>query len=125
MRNKALFAFLPAMLSGSVACADTGQTVRVNGSVIDKFVTELTFSGDNVTMTFSDGTQTEDMSLVTIDLTYNDGDDTTTTSVYEFGGKKTQDNLRVYNLNGQYVGNSLEGLAKGVYVVNGKKVVKK
>ncbi len=122
MRNKALFAFLPAMLSGSVACADTGQTVRVNGSEIDKFVTELTFSGDNVTMTFSDGTQTEDMSLVTIDLTYTDD---TTTGVYEFENKNTQDNLRVYNLNGQYVGNSLEGLDKGVYVVNGKKVVKK
>lgn len=30
----------------------------------------------------------------------------------------------VYNLNGQYVGNSLEGLKKGVYVVNGKKVLK-
>lgn len=122
MRNKALFALLPAILSGSVACADTGQTVRVNGSVIDKFVTELTFSGDNVTMIFSDGTQTEDMSLVTIDLTYTDD---TTTGVYEFENKNTQDNLRVYNLNGQYVGNSLEGLAKGVYLVNGKKVVKK
>lgn len=122
MKNKALCALLAALLSGSVACADTGQTVRVNGSIIDKFVTELTFSGDNVTMTFSDGTQTEDMSLVTIDLTYNDD---TTTGVHEFGGKKTQDNLRVYNLNGQYVGNSLEGLAKGVYLVNGKKVVKK
>lgn len=122
MKNKAFCALLAALLSGSVACADTGQTVRVNGSVIDKFVTELTFSGDNVTMTFSDGTQTEDMSLVTIDLTYTDD---TTTGVYEFENKNTQDNLRVYNLNGQYVGNSLEGLAKGVYVVNGKKVVKK
>lgn len=122
MKNKALFALLAALLSGSVACADTGQTVRVNGSVIDKFVTELTFSGDNVTMTFSDGTQTEDMSLVTIDLTYTDD---TTTGVYEFENKNTQDNLRVYNLNGQYVGNSLEGLDKGVYLVNGKKVVKK
>ena len=122
MKNKAFCALLAVALSGSVACADTGQTVRVNGSIIDKFVTELTFSGDNVTMTFSDGTQTEDMSLVTIDLTYNDD---TTTGVYEFGGKKTQDNLRVYNLNGQYVGNSFEGLAKGVYLVNGKKVVKK
>lgn len=122
MKNKAFCALLAALLSGSVACADTGQTVRVNGSVIDKFVTELTFSGDNVTMIFSDGTQTEDMSLVTIDLTYTDD---TTTGVYEFENKNTQDNLRVYNLNGQYVGNSLEGLAKGVYVVNGKKVVKK
>lgn len=122
MKNKAFCALLAALLSGSVACADTGQTVRVNGSVIDKFVTELTFSGDNVTMIFSDGTQTEDMSLVTIDLTYTDD---TTTGVYEFENKNTQDNLRVYNLNGQYVGNSLEGLAKGVYLVNGKKVVKK
>ena len=31
---------------------------------------------------------------------------------------------KVYNLNGQYVGNCLEGLKKGVYVVNGKKVLK-
>lgn len=31
---------------------------------------------------------------------------------------------KVYNLNGQYVGNSLKGLKKGVYVVNGKKVLK-
>lgn len=31
---------------------------------------------------------------------------------------------KVYNLNGQYVGNSLEGLKKGVYIVNGKKVLK-
>ena len=31
----------------------------------------------------------------------------------------------IYNLNGQYVGNSLNNLAKGVYVVNGKKIVVK
>ena len=31
--------------------------------------------------------------------------------------------VRVYNVNGQYVGNSLEGLPKGVYVVGNKKVV--
>lgn len=33
-------------------------------------------------------------------------------------------NDKVYNLNGQYVGNSLNGLKKGIYVVNGKKVIK-
>lgn len=32
---------------------------------------------------------------------------------------------KVYNLNGQYVGISLDGLAKGVYVMNGKKYVVK
>lgn len=33
-------------------------------------------------------------------------------------------NGKVYNLNGQNVGNSLNGLKKGIYVVNGKKVIK-
>ena len=32
---------------------------------------------------------------------------------------------KVYNLNGQFVGISLEGLAKGVYVMNGKKYIVK
>jgi hypothetical protein len=30
---------------------------------------------------------------------------------------------KIYNINGQYVGTSKEGLAKGIYIVNGKKVV--
>lgn len=34
-------------------------------------------------------------------------------------------NSRVYNISGQYVGNSLEGLSKGIYIVNGKKYVVK
>lgn len=37
---------------------------------------------------------------------------------------ETTVNGKVYNLNGQYVGNSLNGLKKGIYVVNGKKVIK-
>lgn len=34
-------------------------------------------------------------------------------------------NGRVYNLNGQYVGNSLNGLQSGIYIQNGKKIVVK
>lgn len=32
---------------------------------------------------------------------------------------------KVYNLNGQYVGNTLDGLAKGLYIINGKKCIVK
>lgn len=32
---------------------------------------------------------------------------------------------KVYNIQGRYLGTSLEGLDKGVYIVNGKKVVVK
>ena len=31
---------------------------------------------------------------------------------------------KIYNLNGQYVGDNLDALPKGVYLVNGKKVTK-
>ena len=31
--------------------------------------------------------------------------------------------FKVYNLNGQYLGNSLNGLPKGLYIVNGRKVI--
>jgi len=35
------------------------------------------------------------------------------------------DNCKVYNMSGQYVGKSLNGLGKGMYIVNGKKFVVK
>ena len=38
--------------------------------------------------------------------------------------KENADN-RVFNLNGQFVGTSLTGLQKGIYIQNGKKVVVK
>lgn len=37
----------------------------------------------------------------------------------------TNPNAKIYNVSGQYVGNSLDGLAKGIYIVNGKKYVVK
>lgn len=30
---------------------------------------------------------------------------------------------KVYNMNGQYVGNSVQGLVRGMYIVNGKKII--
>lgn len=50
-----------------------------------------------------------------------------TTGILEVSFKpqtKVQDQ-RVYNLNGQFVGESLNGLSKGIYIMNGKKYVVK
>lgn len=121
MKKKALCAFLLAVLSGGFAYADTDQTVYVNGSPVDGFVTELTFSGDNVIMKFDDASSvTEDMSLVSIDLVYNDDIGTGITEVETSDADKLK---RVYTISGQYVGTSTEGLPAGVYIVNGKKQI--
>lgn len=36
---------------------------------------------------------------------------------------KTKSTVQVYTLDGRYIGSSLKGLAKGIYIVNGKKTV--
>lgn len=49
----------------------------------------------------------------------------TTTGIEDLVVDGVKANGRVYNLNGQYVGNSLNGLQPGIYIQNGKKVVVK
>ena len=46
------------------------QDVRIDGTGNGKFVTQMTFSGDNVTMTYENGSQTKDMASVGIDFDY-------------------------------------------------------
>ncbi len=51
--------------------------------------------------------------------------DGATTGIDALNGDVVKQNGRVYNLNGQCVGTSLEQLQRGVYIQNGKKVVVK
>lgn len=51
--------------------------------------------------------------------------DGTATGIEDLVIDSAKANGRVYNLNGQYVGNSLNGLQPGIYIQNGKKVVVK
>lgn len=56
---------------------------------------------------------------------YNVVIDGTATGIEDLVIDGVKANGRVYNLNGQYVGNSLNGLQPGLYIQNGKKVVVK
>ena len=51
--------------------------------------------------------------------------DGTTTGIEDLEIDGVKANGRVYNLNGQYVGNSFNGLQPGLYIQNGKKIVVK
>lgn len=115
--KKAYLLLLAGMLSTAVF-AGSKQMVKIDGQVIDKTVTEITFDGDNVVLQYSDNTSDQtDMSLVTLSFTYQ------TTGISQVEGIKQALQGKVYNLQGQYVGSSLQGLSKGVYIINGKKVI--
>ena len=116
--NKFYFLLLAGLLSVN-AFAENKQTVTIDGQAVGKTVKEITFDGDNVILSYSDNTSdTKDMSLVSLAFTY---DGTTGIDQVETTEKALQG--KVFILNGQYVGTSTEGLAKGVYIINGKKVI--
>lgn len=118
-RKTFLCMFLMALLSGGTMYAETEQTVIINGTEIGKFVSNLTFNGNNVTLQFDDNTSlTEDMSKVSISLSYENTTGITNITSMDNSGKS-----KVYNLNGQYMGKDANALNKGVYIINGKKTV--
>lgn len=102
----------------TAAMADNKQTVTIGGLQVSKTVKEITFDGDNVILTFDDSSvETKDMSLVKLSFAYiTTGISNIETSNKVLAGK-------VFNLNGQLVGTSTQNLNKGIYIVNGKKVI--
>lgn len=115
--KKAYLLLLAGMLSTAVF-ANSKQTVKIDGQVIEKTISEITFDGDNVVLHYADNSSDQaDMSLVTLSFSY------TTTGISQVEGIKKALQGKVYNLQGQYVGSSLQGLSKGVYIINGKKVI--
>lgn len=116
--KKTYLVLLAGMLS-TVAYADNKQTVKIDGNVIDKVVTEITFEGDDVVLNYADKTsETKDMSLVAFSFGGTTGINHVEKTTKTWNGK-------VYNLNGQLVGTSVERLSKGVYVINGQKLIVK
>ena len=106
------------MLCLSVAAmADDVQKIDVSK------VSKITFEGDNVVITYNNGTATTTADMATVVLDFSSA-----TGIEErvvLLEKEGLEGKAVYNLNGQQVGNSAARLAKGVYIINGKKIIVK
>ncbi len=94
MRRTFTLLILLATLS-TIAKADSKETVTINGKAVNKSATHLTFSGDEVSLTFSDGsTQTADISEVSIDFdhvaVFKDSDYDNAETIKIYGGKTLQ-----------------------------------
>lgn len=98
------------------AGAESKVTTVIDGTEINKELTRLTFEGDAVTLTFSDNsTRQADMKFVAVRIEHPTS---AISSVISDRAKPSG----IYNLKGQYLGASPEGLRAGFYIVNGQKV---
>lgn len=91
-----------------------GEPEKVSASELSR----ITFDGDNVILHYKDGVtvSAKDMETIVIEMS----DVTAIQTTRQIEALKDKD---VYNLSGQYVGRGLNGLAKGIYIVDGKKIV--
>ncbi len=119
---KKLFLALSSLaLSASSFAGDViKQTVKINGSEVSKTVQTITFSGDDVNLTFTDGTsQTVDMEAVIISFA-KDPTEITISSVHQNG-----EVTKIYDTNGRQVRSTIESLPTGIYIIkSAEKTVK-
>lgn len=92
-----------------------------DGDKIDvSTLSKITFEGDQVVLHYKNGTTSMvDMATVTIDFS-------SVTSVEDrlaITEKAGIEGKNVYNLKGQLVGTSAARLEKGIYIIEGKKIV--
>ena len=73
--------------------ADTGETITIDGTAVDRFAVKITFNGGDLTLTYADGTQVAvDMALVNIHFNYSAdlsdaADNSNAETLNMFGGK--------------------------------------
>ena len=121
MNNTLRMSLCALLLGGAVAMwADSKIVTTVGGTPETRELVRITFDGDNVILNFSDDTTlSADMSEVAVNLTHDE--QTAIDQIIADPVKKSG----VYNLKGQRVADTPEGLKAGVYIVNGQKVLVK
>ena len=121
IRKLSLLAIL-AIITANVL-ADNVQTVTINGTTQSQTVKRITFNGDDIVLVFADDSQqTVDLTAVKINFVY---DDVVNRVSFNADAPKVKEQTGVYNLNGQFMGNTRETLPKGIYIVDGRKEVVK
>ena len=148
--RKFLLSFVLLLVSATVMMAeDVSAYITVNGSAVTKIMSEISFSGDDVVIAYSDGTSANFAKSDDIEITFNQPTSVEATQeafeTFTYGGIVGDElvvsgiadgtPVIVYAINGVNVASgkvsgdsariNVSGLASGVYVLRaGKNVVK-
>lgn len=95
------------------------QTLTVNKVTVERTVSEIRIDGNNAVLLFTDGSKlTADMRLVTLTMSYDEA-----TKLGEVKEVKEVNDNSYYTLDGIKL--TVKPKQKGLYIINGKKVLNK
>ncbi len=127
--KKSILSVALALLVCGAEAETMNQSVTLDGAELSgAFVVSMTFDGDDVALTLDGGTvQTADISAVNIAITYGEVTESDGETANAVGAVEVTEvpSAGVYNLSGQYVGDTVDGLPRGLYIVNGEKTLVK
>ena len=86
MNKKTLHIFLLLLLFATSAFADTTQTITINGETVEQVATKLTFNGDKVIITYSNGENSGEVDMESVVITFTTSTGIGAISTYQFNG---------------------------------------
>lgn len=105
------------LCSATALSAESSVVTTINGNPETRELVRITFDGDNAILNFADNTaETVEMSLVKISI--GQEDKTAIDAIIADPEKP----CGIYNLRGQRIADTPEGLKEGIYIINGQKV---
>lgn len=112
------------LLMSTAARAGATQTVTIDGNTRSLAATALAFNGDEVTITYTDqSTETVDMSTLVITFEYAESNSGNSDAIEAVSADGEAIDIKVYDLQGRYLGSSTDYLPRGVYIVGGVKTI--
>ena len=107
----------PATVAAAEGNGGAQQTLTVDEKQVERTVSEIRIDGNNAVVMFTDGGRlTADMRLVALTMSYDEA-----TGISRLNMTDREGNRKVYDLQGRPVDGAQA--AKGIYIVNGKKVI--
>ena len=110
MKKRFFLAALALLTLGGSVMADVQQQLTINGSPVEKTVTEITFNGDNVVLHFGDSTE-ETFTMNSVLITFGTSTGISEVSQYNglvddqfiLAGIPAGTDISIYNINGTLV----------------------
>ena len=110
MKKRFFLAALALLTLGGSVMADVQQQLTINGSPVEKTVTEITFNGDNVVLHFGDSSE-EAFTMSSVLITFGTSTGISEVSQYNglvddqftLAGIPAGTDISIYNINGTLV----------------------